>query len=349
MVKRKKAMNMKIYLSWLVVALIGFASGQTEAGQVPSPMGSPNLPMLIITNKSGDTISFVDLRTLQVIGTASTGRGPHEVAVAPDGRLAFTANYEGPGDSISVIDTDILKEIRRIPLDPYRRPHGLAMSRDGQMLYVTCEANQAAIEIEAGTGKIRRAFSTQQQITHMLALTPDGRKLYTANILSGTLTAVNLETGEVISQIATGEGCEGIDITPDGKNLWATNREAGTISVLEVETDRVVDSLVCPGFPIRLKFTPDGKMALVTCYLEGSVAFFEVAGRQEVKRIRSGISSPLRRPIGMLVEPDGGRAFVSNSGEDEVLVIDLQHLEVADRIPSGREPDGLAYVPAKSE
>ncbi len=342
-------MNMRIYLPLLVVILMGFGAKETAARQSFRPMGSPNPPMLIIANKSGDTISFVDLRRLQVMGTASTGRGPHEVAVTPDGRLAFTANYEGPGDSISVIDTDIMREIRRIPLDPYRRPHGLAISQDGRMLYATCEANQAIIEIETATGKIRRAFPTQQKITHMLALTPDGKKLYAANIVSGTLTAVNLKTGEVIAQIPTGEGCEGIDITPDGKSLWATNREAGTISVIEVETDRVVGSLACPGFPIRLKFTPDGKMALVTCYLEGSVAFFEVADRQEVKRIRSGISSPLRRPIGMLIEPDGGRAFVSNSGEDEVLVIDLQHLEVADRIPSGREPDGLAYVPAKSE
>ena len=59
--------------------------------------------------------------------------------------------------------------------------------------------------------------------------------------------------------------------------------------------------------------------------------------------------SPAGRPIGLLIEPGGKWAFVSDEEGDQVLVIDLHRLEVVDRIPSGGKPDGLALVPARSE
>ena len=47
-------------------------------------------------------------------------------------------------------------------------------------------------------------------------------------------------------------------------------------------------------------------------------------------------------PVGLLVTPDGGRAFVSAGHADVVAVIDLQKLRVDDAWTAGKEPDGLA-------
>jgi YVTN family beta-propeller protein len=306
-----------------------------------------NPPLLIVANKSEDSVSLVNLRTLQVVGKVATGRGPHEVAVSPDGKWAFAANYEGPGDNISILDLKAREEKGRIRLDPYRRPHGLAISKDGTRLYVTCEANQSVLEIETATGKIVRVFPTGQRITHMLALAPDGRRLYAANIGSGSVTVLDLMAGRAVAHIATGAGCEGIDVAPDGKEIWATNREAGTISIIRAETNRVIDNLPCPGFPIRLKFTPDGKRALITCYEENSVAIFDVSSRKEIRRIRAGGSLPFQNPIGLVIEPEGQRAFFSDTRGDRVLVIDLVALTLVDEIPVGKEPDGLDYAPVR--
>jgi len=342
-------MKVVLAMGWMVLFLTAFCPAKGQGSQPSTGPGESNRGVLLIANKSEDTVSFVDLESLELLGKVETGRGPHEVAVTPDGKIAFTANYEGEGDNLSMIDVESRKGARRIPLDPYRRPHGLAISRDGRMLYATCEANQAILEIETATGKVTRVFPTGQRITHMLAVTPDGKKLYASNLLSGTVTVVDLAAGSVIAQIPTGDGCEGLDVRPDGREVWATNREAGTISVIEVAKDRVVDTLSCPGFPIRLKFTPDGKMALVSCYLEGSIAFFDVINRNEIRRIKPEGSSTLRNPIGLLIEPNGRRAFLSNSGRDEVIVIDMQGLSMVGRIPAGKEPDGLSYAPARSK
>lgn len=341
-------MYFKIVFSLCLVFLWVSAGPKCAGGQATGFTEKLRSPMIAIANKGEDTIVFVDLKTLKAVATARTGRGPHEVVVTPDGQFIFSANYEGQGDSLSKIDLGTMQEIQRIAIDPFRKPHGLAISRDGKRLYATCEADKSVIEVEVTTGKLLRTFPTEQEITHMLVLTPEERKLYTTNILSGTVTALDLESGRISAQIPTGRGAEGIDVTPDGKEVWVTNREEDTLSIIDATSDRVLETLPCKGFPIRLKITPDGKKALVSCYLNGSIAVFDVASRRQIQRTRLE-ERPLGRPIGLLIESNGQRVFVSESAKDQVLVIDLERLEVVDRIPAGRESDGLALVPARSE
>lgn len=51
-----------------------------------------------------------------------------------------------------------------------------------------------------------------------------------------------------------------------------------------------------------------------------------------------------RAPEGILIQPDGSRAYIAISGENRVDVLDLKTLEVADHIKTGRGPDGMAWV-----
>lgn len=293
--------------------------------------------LLLIGNKSDDTLSFVDTETFEIVATTSTGRGPHEVAVTPDGQWAFVANYEGPGDSLSLIDVAQREEVHKVPIDPYRGPHGMAFSQDGRTLYVTCERSRAVIELDVATERISRAFQTDQEISHMLVLTPDQTKLYTANLGSGTATAIDLLKGTAVAQIPTGEGCEGIAVPPDGAEIWTTNRAADTLSVIDPGNDRVVATVACPGFPIRIQFLPDGRRALVSCAKANQVAVFGVEEREEIRRIEIGAV-----PIGLLIEPEGRRAYVANTEADQVAVLDLADWRVVHRITAGRTPDGMA-------
>ena len=54
---------------------------------------------LLVSNRSGGSVSFIDLTTRVEIARVPVGpRIPHEVAVSPDGRLALTSEY-GPNTS----------------------------------------------------------------------------------------------------------------------------------------------------------------------------------------------------------------------------------------------------------
>jgi YVTN family beta-propeller protein len=52
-----------------------------------------------------------------------------------------------------------------------------------------------------------------------------------------------------------------------------------------------------------------------------------------------------RMPEGILITPDGSRAFVAVNGDHNVAIVDLKTWKVTSRISAGAGPDGLAWVP----
>jgi YVTN family beta-propeller protein len=64
----------------------------------------------------------------------------------------------------------------------------------------------------------------------------------------------------------------------------------------------------------------------------------DAKSRKEIKRMKLG-----RGAAGILMQPDGARAFVACSPDNNVAVIDLKTLEVVGHFDAGQEPDGLAW------
>ena len=296
---------------------------------------------LLVLNKSEDTLAFVDPVKLELLGIVPTGRAPHELAVDAASATAYVANYgtqAEPGHTISVVDLAARRLAGLIELGEHLRPHGLTIAPDGS-LWITCEGSREVVVVDPKARKVLRSFKTGQQVTHMVVLTPDGKRAYTANIGSDTVTSIDAVTGDII-QIPVGKGPEAIDVTPDGKEVWVAHREDGGITIIEASTGKVIQRLENVGaMPIRLKFTPDGKRVLISCARGGEVVLYDTARRSELARIKTG-----EMPIGLLVLPGGSRAFVANTQADKVSLLDLDKAEVIGAVSPGREPDGLAWM-----
>lgn len=315
---------------------------------------------LLVLNKSDNTASLIDLQTKEVVAVIPTGNGPHEVAVAPEGKTVVVCNYgtgAAPGNSLTVIDILGKKKVKDIDLGEYRRPHGIEWMRGTKNIIVTVEANKAVIVVDIETGKIESAIETGQNVSHMVALSPDNARAFIANIGSGTMTALDMKNKKKLNDIETGAGAEGIAVTSDGREVWVTNRAANTVSIIDAVSLKIVATLESKDFPIRCKITPDGKHALVSNARSGDVAVFDVKTRKEIARIKMELNpvsetdkrlfgdqfgtSPV--PIGILIHPSGSHAYIANSNADMVTVIDLKEWKVVDRIKTGKEPDGLGY------
>ena len=67
-----------------------------------------------------------------------------------------------------------------------------------------------------------------------------------------------------------------------------------------------------------------------------------VAGSEKRLFGRAFAQSPT--PVGILVSPDGRRAYVANTNSNLVAVLDLERLEVVGTIATGNEPDGLGWA-----
>jgi YVTN family beta-propeller protein len=137
---------------------------------------------------------------------------------------------------------------------------------------------------------------------------------------------------------------EGFDVltTPDGnpETIWVANAVEGSITIIDFASHEVTDTINA-GLTTanRLRFTPDRKFALISREKNGNLEVVDTASRKVVKQIPVGTGA-----AGVWVQPDGARAYVSCSPDNDVAVIELHTMSVVGRIQPGTEPDGLAWV-----
>ncbi|HZU22678.1 MAG TPA: YncE family protein [Terriglobales bacterium] len=324
----------------ILVVLLTAAASEFCAGQ--------SSPRLVVVNKGENAIAIVDVQSGKVLGHAPSGEGPHEVAVSADGRTAYVSNYGSrePGHSISIIDLGSLNS-RQLDLGPLRRPHGLA--EFGGQVYFTVELNKLIGRYDPAADRVDWLMGTGQNSTHMAIVSRDGARMFTANIGSDSITVFERPPTPAAAQnplawnetaIAVGKGPEGMDLSPDGRELWAAGSRDGSVSIVDVAQKKVVQTLnVQTRRSNRLKFTPDGKLVLISDLDAGELLVLDAASRRQVKRI------PLGREVeGILIAPEGGRAYVAVSGDDNIAVVDLKTFSVVSRLQSGKGPDGMAWA-----
>ncbi|HEV2802609.1 MAG TPA: beta-propeller fold lactonase family protein [Pyrinomonadaceae bacterium] len=306
-------------------------------------------PALLVLNKADNTLAIIDPAALKVVARVTVGEGPHEVVASADGRTAYVANYgtqQVVGSTLSVVSIAERKETKRVDLGALRRPHGMVEA--GGKIYFTVEANRAVARYDPATDKVDWLMGTGESVSHMLVITPDAKKIYTANMLSNTVTALNVGGGPVpqnITQIAVGKTPEGIGISPDGREVWAANRADGTVSVIDTATNKVVETL--PKFaqlPFRVAFTPDGKRVLIPDPVGGELVVFDAATRKEAGRIKIEGGT-----VGVTVASDSKRAYVCLQDLNSVAAIDLEKLQVTGRVETGKGPDGIAWAQARGK
>lgn len=298
--------------------------------------------LLLVLNKFENSLAFIDPVALKVIATVPTGDSPHEIILSADGKLAFVANYgaEKPGNSLSVIDVAARKEIRRVNLGAFYKPHGLAY-KEGKV-YFTSELSRNVGRYDFAADKVDWMIGTGQNGVHLLTIAHHSPLLFTANRLSNTVSSIRIQvppSPEDIVHIPVGKRPEGIDISPDDKELWVGNNDDGTISIIDVVSNTVKETIKVGKLPIRVKFTPDGNRVLVSDHIGGELVVVDAASRKVIKRVKAeGL------PVGILITPDGKKAFIARMESGIVSVLDLDKMEFTGSIQPGKGPDGMAWV-----
>lgn len=327
-------------------------------------------------SKRDHTLSIVDPATLKVVAHAPVGQDPHEVIASSDGKTAYVSIYGGGAfHVINVIDLVGQKGLPDIDLGPLNGPHGLEFV--GGKLWFTAEGAKVVGSYDPAKGKVDWVMGTGQNRTHMIFVTPDEKHIYTTNVASGTVSILEKSASQMgpppgpppgspdpdrprqggpggpppgmggparmdwnQTVIPVGRGDEGFDVTPNGHELWTADAQDGTISIVDLAGKKRIATLDAKVFGAnRLKFTLDGKLALISSLGSGDLVIYDVAARKESKRVAIGHGA-----AGILMQPDGTRAFIACGPDNYVAVLDLKTLEVAGHIDAGGEPDGLAWA-----
>lgn len=300
-----------------------------------------NDSILLVLNKADSNLAILDAATMKILGKVLVGDSPHEVVISADGKTAYVGNYgaQTPGNSISIIDLTTKKETKRVDLGGFLRPHEL-VEMDGK-IYFTAEASRAIARYNPATNKIDWIMGTGQTATHMLCISRDKKRLYTANIGSDTITAINLgvpPAPQNIIQIAVGKQPEAIDVSPDGKEVWVGLNAEGAIDVVDAVANKFKEKIKLGERPYRVEFAPDGKRVFATMPNTKEIIVIDAATKKEINRMK--LES---MPLGIVFSKDGKTAFVSVVQPDAVLKIDTEKFEILGKAETGKVPDGLAY------
>ena len=351
----------------LAFCVVSFAAAALAQSTTPKTS-------LLVLSKHDHTLAIVDPASLRAVARVPVGDDPHEVIASADGHTAYVSNYGfGAFHTLAVVDLEAQHEEPLIDLGALRGPHGLAFQQG--KVWFTAEAAKAIGSYDPGTGKVNWIMGTGQNRTHMLYVFPDAQKIVTTNVNAATVTVLEHTEGPAggppppppgapqggtpppgaqsgprrmpgppggdwnETVIPVGGGAEGFDVSPDGKQAWVANAWDGTISVIDLVQKKVATTLQANARGAnRLKFTPDGTRALISAGPE--LIVFDVASQKEVKRLRIGHGGG----GGILVQPDGQRAYAAYAEDGFVAVVDMKTLEVVGKVDAGANPDGLAWA-----
>jgi YVTN family beta-propeller protein len=299
-------------------------------------------------------LAIVDPVSLKVTARIPVGEDPHEVIASSDGKTAYVTIYGGGSlHELNVIDLIAQKPLVNVDTRPLFGPHGLTFSNG--KVWFTAEGSKSVGRYDPTTGKLDWSMGTGQDRTHMIYVSADGKKIYTTNVSSATvsiLTGSMMEPGKFAPPnakpheewaqtiVPTARGSEGFDVSPDGNELWTAASEDGTISIIDLAAKKLSSKIDAKVFGAnRLKFTPDGMQVFISSLQSGELTIYDAKSRKEIKRLKIG-----RGAAGILMDPDGTRAFVACSADDYVAIINLKTFEVTGHVDVGGEPDGLAWA-----
>jgi len=323
-----------------LVAMAALACGQDSPPPVPAAPGITGT--LLVGNKGENTLSFIDLASGRELGREATGRMPHEIAISPDGLQAAVVSYGAA--AIDIFDIASRRKLRTIDLAPNQGPHGIAWLPDGRIV-ATTERSQSLAIVDTTANDAVSSIATGQQGTHMVAITPDHARAFTANIAAGTVSVLDLPGRRKLRDIAVGGRPEGIALSTDGRTLWVGDLEGARVQVFDTASFERVAEIPTGDVPIRVAASPDGRWIVTSNLGSGSLTVIDAATRAVARTIAVGGSQESGQ-VTILFSGDGRRVYAAETGRNQVAEIDLETGRVLRRLSAGAQGDGLAIAPA---
>jgi YVTN family beta-propeller protein len=318
-------------------------------GALSGAQSSPG-PRLLVVNQGDKTVSVVDPATnsqVAVIDEHQTTMHGHEVAVGPDGRIAYVPIYGNVGvgspglDGTEMLAIDITTGniVGHVDFGHGVRPHCVVYSAATGMLYVTTELDNSITIVDPKTLKIVGAIPTAHEQSHMLAVTRNGRRGYTANVSPGSVSVLDMVKRKTIAVIPISNVTQRIALSTDDKWVFTSDQTMPRLAAIDTKTNKIAKWIDLPGTGYGASATPDGKWLLLPIPGKAAVAVIDLK-TLTLARIIAVEKSPQE----MLVRPDGKFAYVASSATKRVCVIDLTLWKMTTTIDVGNNPDGLAWA-----
>ena len=273
-------------------------------------------------------------------------------ALVADGETLYVA--ASSASRIMIVDVGSGTVSGSVALD--RNPTGVALSADGQTLFVTGDGPDSAVYfIDRQTAKVTGSVPLGH--TPMAPVpSPDGTRLYVCNRFDNDVAVIDLVGKRVTSRIPVTREPVAAVLTRDGATLFVANhlptgaanvdRMTSVIDVIDTATRKVVTSIPLPNGAIDLRgmaLSPDGKHLYVpsifarflvpTTQIERgwinthALNIISVDARELLWTVLlDDVDRGAANPWGVAASPDGKTICVSHAGTHELSLIDTEAL-----------------------
>lgn len=300
-------------------------------------LGTLLFATLLVANRGGTTVTFVDPATMTSLGTVTVGSDPHEIAVSSDGTRAYVSNHDhAHGTTLSIIDVDARTKIKDVSIAPLAGPHGI-VERLGK-IWFTVESSLAVGRYDPLSDRVDWTGITNQVGTHELVVNSFGTRVYTANTAAGSVSIIDVAAG-TSKTIPAVRRTEGIALSKDENELWVGSATNDGIAIINTQSETVVANLSPGTFAYRLVFTNDGRYVLVPRAPESALVVYDAATRTIAKTISfSG------QPVSVIVTPDDRTLYVATLSPSRVMKVDFATGTILGTLNIDGTPDGLVLA-----
>lgn len=200
-----------------LLSVVDLAAGKVTrevpvGGEPEGTAVSPDGRILVQASETASMAHVIDAASGSVIDNLIVDTRPRFVAFTPDGARFWVASEVRA--TVTVFDTKSRRRLGKIDfgaLLPGDRSDsdklqavGIAFTRAGDRAFVALGRGRIVAEVNPRTLALVRTFPVGWRAWN-LALSPDERTLYTANGLSGDLSAVDLVQNRTVDRVALGD------------------------------------------------------------------------------------------------------------------------------------------------
>ncbi len=330
-------------------------SGPASLWATNNPSGTAGL---MAVDKVGGAILFMDPDSLAVLSSIAIP-GAHEMAISPDHRFGYVAQFgkwgrnaagigtlTDPGTLIWVLDLQSRAVIGQIDTAPHIGPHGMKFDCEGR-LWVTFESNALGL-VDTAALRLEQAWNLgePQQPPRILEINDHGTKLYCSG-KGDDIIVFDCASRRILSRIAIAGGVTSLTAAPDGRHLVTFDKINQDLLIVDMDEDRIVSRHRYHGAvlsnpkasrAIHARFSRDGRH-LATCNYAGGTAHLH-----DVDNPADHVTIPVAKgPQGLAFSHDCRTLYVANHDCGIITLIDVATSRPTGWLPAGTGIEALSF------
>ena len=174
---------------------------------------SANGRYLIASCEFSGAVIKVDVEKQKVLGRLALPEGgmPQDVKLSPDGKVFYVADMKNNG--LHLIDGEQFKQESFLPTG--KGAHGLYVSRDSRVLYVSNRGEGTISVVDLATRKVAKKWELPGGGSpDMGGVSADGKVLWLSGRYNSEVYAIDTESGKLLAKIPVGHGPHGLCVYP---------------------------------------------------------------------------------------------------------------------------------------